>query len=547
MRQRLGVLNVLASSVLLSAASAPASNVAAQAAQPGAPGTAGQAAPASAAQSQSHASPPAAAPGGNATQLQPAVAAATAAQPKPPSSDTFNLTEALRGGEPLSSGQAAERAVKTAPSLEKVEAQARRAEAAAEQAFIAVYPSLVLEARYSRLSRVTPPAFFGDIGRNLGDLAVVAVQHENRLRDLEMTTAERLDEPQIQQSGGIAFPVNSGLFQARLNWPVSALFFSILPRHEALIKAAEAQRIQTHVQRQAVRLQAREAYYNYARARAALMVAKAALAQADAHRKDSEALVAAGSIARVELMRAQAQVAGAKVAQARADNAVAVARSALFTLMHHNGTEDITVAEDLEEELPALIDGEDVVYKRALERRSELHALRLLSESQHRSLDAVRGQGYPVLSIGGSAEEANPNPRFFGSTEWKASWAAYASLTWAPTDTVTASKAIDQARADLAATDADLRQLNDALRVEVAQAYNGYSSAHVALEAARAGIAAAEESYRVRREQFRAGAAIAVDVLDSEAQLRQARLDLVNTLIDMRVAKARLDRAVEAE
>jgi outer membrane protein TolC len=69
----------------------------------------------------------------------------------------------------------------------------------------------------------------------------------------------------------------------------------------------------------------------------------------------------------------------------------------------------------------------------------------------------------------------------------------------------------------------------------------------VALDAARAGIAAAEESYRVRREQFRAGAAIAVDVIDSEAQLRQARLDLVNTLIDLRVAKARLDRALEAD
>jgi len=548
MRQRLGVLNVLASSVLLSAASAWPSSVGAQAAQPNATGVGGQAAPAPAAPAQpSAAQAPAAAPGSNSsTQLQPAIAAATNAQPRPPSSDTFNLTEALRGGEPLSSGQAAERAVKTAPSLEKVEAQARRAEAAAEQAFVAVYPQLVLEARYSRLSKVDPPAFFTELPVVLNAIAQNQRDLDNRVRALEMR--DPLPNLQAPPPGdAIGFPVNAGLFQARLNWPVSALFFSVLPRHEALIKAAEAQRLQTHVQRQAVRLQTREAYYNYARARAALMVAKAALAQADAHRKDSEALVAAGSIARVELMRAQAQVAAAKVAQARADNAVAIARSALFTLMHHNGTEDITVAEDLEEELPALTEGEDVVYKRALERRSELHALRVLSESQHKSLEAVRGQGYPVLSIGGTAEEANPNQRFFGSTDWKASWAAYASLTWTPTDTLTSNKAIDQARADLAATDADLRQLNDALRVEVTQAYNGYSSAHVALEAARAGIAAAEESYRVRREQFRAGAAIAVDVLDSEAQLRQARLDLVNTLIDMRVAKARLDRAVEAE
>jgi outer membrane protein TolC len=122
----------------------------------------------------------------------------------------------------------------------------------------------------------------------------------------------------------------------------------------------------------------------------------------------------------------------------------------------------------------------------------------------------------------------------------------YAALQWSPNDALSADAQIDQVRADLAQTLADLQSLEDALRVEVSQAYNGYASAHVALEAARIGIAAAEESYRVRREQFRAGAAIAVDVVDSETQLRQARLDLVNTLIDLRIAKARLDRAVEA-
>jgi outer membrane protein TolC len=444
-------------------------------------------------------------------------------------SDTFNLVEALRGGEPMSSTQAAERAVKTAPSLEKAEANAHKAELAAEQANIAVYPTLTLEARYTRVSKVDPPAFFTELPGTLNDILT------------------RLGGTPMGGGSAIEFPVNQGLFQARLSWPVSALFFAVLPRHEALVKAAEAQRLQTHVQRQAVRLQTRETYYNYARARAALMVVRAALAQAEAHRKDSEALVSAGSIARVELMRAQAQVAAARVAQSRAENSVAVARSALFTLVHHEGTGDITVSEDLEEELPASTETEEAVYRKALERRSELQALRALSESQQKVLAAARGQTYPVLAIGGTAEEANPNQRYFGSAEWKPSWAAFASLTWTVNDTFSAGKTVDQTKADLAATDADLRALSDGLRIEVAQAYNGYESARIALDAARAGIAAAEESYRVRREQFRAGAAIAVDVIDAEGQLRQARLDLVNTLIDLRVAKARLDRAVEAE
>jgi outer membrane protein TolC len=49
----------------------------------------------------------------------------------------------------------------------------------------------------------------------------------------------------------------------------------------------------------------------------------------------------------------------------------------------------------------------------------------------------------------------------------------------------------------------------------------------------------------VRREQFRAGAAVATDVIIAEGDLNRARLDLINASIDLRIARARLDRAVE--
>ena len=448
-------------------------------------------------------------------------------QAGPESNDTFNLTEALRGGKPYTSKEIGELAVKTAPSVAKAEAAAQRAESAAEQAEVAVWPRLELEARYTRVSSVDSPALTG------------LVNGIDRL-------LESMGAPPTNAQ--IKFQTNQGLFQARLSWPVSTLFFTVIPRHEALMKAAESQQIQSLVERQTIKLRAREAYYSYARARAASMVAKATLAQTEAHRKDSDALVSAGSIARVELMRAEAQVAAAKVALVRADTQVAIARDALYTLIHIQEPGDITVSENLEEELPPPVESQEEVLKRAIERRSELRALTILSQSQERTIAAARGQALPVLAIGGTAEEGNPNQRYFGSYEqWKGTWQAFASLVWTPNDTFSAMKQIDIAKAEFAQTQQDLLSLKDALRVEVSQAYNGFQSAHVALDAARSGIAAAEESYRVRREQFRAGAAIAVDVIDAEAQLRQARLDLANTLIDLRVAKARLDRAVEAD
>jgi outer membrane protein len=452
--------------------------------------------------------PPSGAAPADQAALQPAAAAVAPQAPVNP--EGFNLTEALRGtGPAMSSAEAAKRAAQTAPGVAKAEAAAKKAEAAADQANVALYPRLELEARYTRLSHVTPPPALRGIIKVMED---------------------------------------QGLFQARLSYPVSSLFFSIIPRHKAALKAAEAQKLQSRVESQTVGLRTREAYYNYARARAARMVASAALAQAEAHRRDSDALVNAGSIARVELMRADAQVAAAKVALTRADFSVTSGRSAFYTLVHVDGSDDITVGENLEEELAVPDEDENALLTRALERRSEIKALRILAEAHEHTIDALQGQQLPNVVIGGTAEYADPNQRVFGAyKEWDATWAAYAALVWSPNDTGSAGAQIDQSRADLAQTLADLQSLQDALRVEVSQAYNGYASAHAALEASRVGIAAAEESYRVRREQFRAGAAIAVDVLDAEAQLRQARLDLVNALIDTRIARARIDRAAETD
>jgi outer membrane protein TolC len=91
---------------------------------------------------------------------------------------------------------------------------------------------------------------------------------------------------------------------------------------------------------------------------------------------------------------------------------------------------------------------------------------------------------------------------------------------------------------------AELSALEDALRQEIGQGFEDYEAARQAMESALTGIRAAEESYRVRREQFRAGAAVATDVIDAESELRRARLELVNAAIDVRIARARLDRAV---
>jgi outer membrane protein len=58
------------------------------------------------------------------------------------------------------------------------------------------------------------------------------------------------------------------------------------------------------------------------------------------------------------------------------------------------------------------------------------------------------------------------------------------------------------------------------------------------------GLAAAEESYRVRRELYRAGRAPLVEVTDAETELTNARLQMADSHIQARIALVQLRHAL---
>src|SRR5262249_28642292 len=94
-----------------------------------------------------------------------------------------------------------------------------------------------------------------------------------------------------------------------------------------------------------------------------------------------------------------------------------------------------------------------------------------------------------------------------------------------------------------AETAAQKGALADALRTEIAQARQMVLDAETAVRTTADGLAAAEESYRVRRELFVRGAATSVELTDAETELTRARLEAINARIDLRVARVRLTHA----
>ena len=117
-------------------------------------------------------------------------------------------------------------------------------------------------------------------------------------------------------------------------------------------------------------------------------------------------------------------------------------------------------------------------------------------------------------------------------------------IRWTPNATVAASGRSHELQAALQQAEADTQLMRDAIRVEVAQGYNGMIAARSAIESARLGLEAAREGYRVTREQLQAGIVNTTTLLQAQAELIRAQVDVVESAIGIRIAKATLRRAI---
>jgi len=432
--------------------------------------------------------------------------------------------EALRslyvaGG--LTSTQAVTQIVATSPDLDRTKTLLLDAKGGAMQAMSALVPRLELLGRYSRLSPVDNSGIFeGEFEDQNGNTFSFSIP---------------VDFPSLTQQLAS---------DATLMYSFTDSLAEALPAYRAAKKNKISAAYQIEAERNNVAFAARQAYYEFARAEAGLGVANFALEAAESQRKETESLVQAGSAARVDLLRVEAQEEAARVAVERAKFGLQVATRSLQALMH---TEELpTLGEDLSEPVDGIpTEPESALKERAFRERPDLRALRAYVEASKHQLRSAIGGKLPDLLIRGSAQYSNPNLRVFPQQDrFEATWEAGAVIRWAPNDTVRAQGRSKQLQAELERAHADVDQLEIAIRVEVAQGYHGMLAARSAMESARLGLSAAREGYRVTREQLQAGIVNTTTLLQAQSELIRAQVDVVESAIGTRVAKAQLLRAI---
>ncbi|MGH7396689.1 MAG: TolC family protein [Candidatus Rokuibacteriota bacterium] len=314
---------------------------------------------------------------------------------------------------------------------------------------------------------------------------------------------------------------------------------------EALKEVLEAQKLDIS---QLVKTQ----YYTLLLSKRLVEVNVAALDRAEVNLRSAQGFFQVGTQPRSFVTRAEVDVANARVNVIRAQNAVSLARVALNTAMGVPVNAPTEVKDLLAyEEFP--MDREALVGE-AIRNRPEYRQVKAQAEAADASVRQTFRDFFPNLFgsgtygvtgvtgvTGGSAFGSRSTNGFVDSGN---EWMVGLSLNWSIFDGGGKVARYKEAKANLEAAQARVRDTELQVWQSVEQSYLNLGEAEERIGAAHKAVESAEENYQLARGRFDAGVANIIELTDAQLALTQAQSTEAQALSDYRIAIANLERAL---
>jgi len=314
----------------------------------------------------------------------------------------------------------------------------RQLQAGLAEAGTARLPSLVLGARYSRLS----PLAGGTVQITTPFAATIALP--STIEDNYSLTAS------LQQPLFTGLRIRHSIAQAR-----------------ALLEQGTSEYRQS---RQELLYQVRLYFWNLVKAQEVLKYIRDNIEQVKAHLKEIEDLYARGLVTYNEVLKGRLRLADAALRELEAENTLALAQARLNVLigLPPQAAFEPAYTFQLNPEPPGPL--EDLIAV-ALGQRPESAALQQRLKAARESIGVARSGWYPGVFLVGNYQYALPNPRQFPPTgSFLSTWDVGIVASVDPGRWPAVARRTEQAVSQLAQAQEALGQLEDAIALEVIQA-----------------------------------------------------------------------------
>ena len=317
-------------------------------------------------------------------------------------------------------------------------------------------------------------------------------------------------------------------------------------KNQASIKSAkigvESASLQTQRAQGDLKLNVIKAYYNALEAQKTVGVRQETVDKYQEHFTNVSQLYAAGSKARIDVIRSQVELSNARQNLIKAENSYELELADLRNYLNIDRSEPLNLTTDFsylafDQDMGTCL---DYAYRN---RKDLLVDKNKLEQQEQASKEAKAGY-LPTLNL---SVGLNSSQKFHPSSENSHGATASVGLSWSIFDS-----GVTRAQVKTAETSRDVAKLNylkdkEAIDLAVRQAYYHMREAEKRFNSTQDAVHQAEEDAFIAREKYRAGEGLMLDIIDAQEALSTARLNYISAQYDYARYKATVENAMGVE
>lgn len=354
-------------------------------------------------------------------------------------------------------------------------------------------------------------------------------------------TYTRLDKVSSVSFGGNSVNLNSLDSQAAdltLRQPIDVFGIVKTGLHAARIYKSSVQ-YEYDQARNDTTLGVKEAYYSILRAQQFTIVQTRRVEQLEAHLKDTQSHLKAGTAAPFDVLRASTEVANARQGLITAQNGVELAKAAFNNTLGRSLDAPVELEEPgqpkfAEFQLASCLDS-------ATSARPEVLRMQSLQGFTKDLVQIAKKSGKPQLNLLWTMNQNLTTTVFNPRSN---SWRALATISMPLYDGGKTRAAVDQAKSEEASTGFGYEQTLLGVKLDAQQAYLSTNESREKIAVAQKALEQARESMRLAEVRYKAGVSTQLELFDAQTALTQAETNHVNAVYDYYTAMARLEKAV---
>lgn len=302
------------------------------------------------------------------------------------------------------------------------------------------------------------------------------------------------------------------------------------------LKAAE---LSTERSRENLKLDVIKAYYDALEARRTVDVRQETVDKYQDHYTNVSQLYAAGSKARIDVIRSSVELSNAAQNLIKAQNSYEVNLATLRNYLNVDRSEPLNLTSDFSYDqfnidMDACI---DYAYRNRKDLLIDLYKY----QQAENDIKAAKADFGPSVTLSAGPSWSHT---FKPSTSSDSDITAGATLSWNFWDNGLTRAKVQQAEASRDKAKLTLTKDQEDIDLSLRQAYYNMREAEKRLNSTGDAVKQAEEDYFIAREKYRAGEGLMLDIIDAQEALSTARLNYISAEYDYARYKATVENAM---